>query len=211
MQAGAGVEAVRARVDPLHAIMRRIAALPQITIAQIAGQCRGGGLELALAFDMRFAATDITRFGQPEVAMWIIPGAGGTTRLTRLLGRAGALEVLVGSADLSSEDAERLGLINRALPPDQLEVHVERLARWIADLPAYAVTAAKQTVNALSSPLDFGPEIEGSACAMSRPDAGKYVAGVLAAGLQQSLDAEWDMDVLTAAGRRLARDNGAGA
>jgi enoyl-CoA hydratase/carnithine racemase len=205
LQAGAGVEAVRKRVTPLHEITGRFAAMPQIVIAKIAGLCRGGGQELALACDMRFAATGVTRMGQPEVGMGIIPGGGGTTRLPRMIGAARALEVIVGGADLTAEDAERLGIINRALPPDELDAHVDRLARHIADQPAYAVAAAKQAVYANLPPLDFEPEIQASAVTMGHPDTPGIVAGVLAAGMQRSLEDEWNIDALTAEGRRLAR------
>jgi enoyl-CoA hydratase/carnithine racemase len=206
LQGGAGLEAVQARMGPLHRIMGRFATMPQVVIAKIAGLCRGGGQELALACDMRFAATGVTRMGQPEVGMGIVPGGGGTTRLTRMIGRARALEVMVGSADLSAEDAERLGIINRALPPDELDAYVDRLARHVADQPAYAVAAVKRAVNAIIAPLDFGPEMEASAQVMAHPDTPGYVEGVLAAGMQRSLLDEWEMDALTAEGRRLARD-----
>lgn len=205
MQQGGGLDAAMPRMAPLHAILGRFATMPQIVIAKIAGLCRGGGQEIALACDLRFAASGITRMGQPEVAMGIIPGAGGATRLPHLIGKARALEVLVGSADLSAEDAERLGIVNRALPADQLDAYVDCLARHIADQPRYAVAAAKRVVQAACPPLDFVPEMEGSAMAMGHPDTPAYIEGMLAAGMQRSLADEWDIDALTAEGRRLAR------
>jgi enoyl-CoA hydratase/carnithine racemase len=205
MQQGGGLAAAKPRMAPLHGILGRFATMPQIVIAKIAGLCRGGGQEIALACDMRFAAKGVTRMGQPEVAMGIIPGAGGATRLPHLIGKARALEVLVGSADLSAEDAERLGIINRALPADELDTYVDNLARHIADQPRYAVAAVKRVVQAAFPPLDFDPEIEGSATAMGHADTPLYVEGMLAAGMQRSLEHEWNIDAVTAEGRRLAR------
>jgi enoyl-CoA hydratase/carnithine racemase len=133
-----------------------------------------------------------------------VPGAGGTTRLPRLLGTARALEVLVGSADLSAEAAERLGLINRALAPDALDVYVDALARHIADQPAYALAAVKRAVYA-AAPLDYEPEMAATAATMGHPDTPAILRGMLAAGMQRSLDDEWDLDAVTAEGRRIAR------
>jgi enoyl-CoA hydratase/carnithine racemase len=134
----------------VHQLFERIRRLPQITIAQIEGYARGGGSELALACDMRFAARGKAVFGQPEIALGILPGAGGTARLTRLLGRARASEIILGGDDFSAEEAERYGWINRALPPAELSPFVERLARRIAGFPALALQEAKRTIQAVS-------------------------------------------------------------
>jgi enoyl-CoA hydratase/carnithine racemase len=188
----------------IQGILGIFSTMPPITIAKIAGLCRGGGQELALALDMRFAATEISRFGQPEVAMGIIPGAGGTTRLTRMLGGAKALEVLVGSDDLTAEDAERIGFINRALPPADLDDHVARLARRIADQPAHAVAAAKKAIYANLPKLDFTAEVEGLTATLTHPGTQHLLDGMLEAGLQRSLADELNMDALTARGREIA-------
>jgi enoyl-CoA hydratase/carnithine racemase len=102
--------------------------MPKVTIAKVEGRARGGGSEIALAMDMCFAAVGKAIFGHPEVAVGLVPGGGGTQRLPRLIGRARALEVLVGCNDLSAELAERYGYINRALPADALTPFVEKLA-----------------------------------------------------------------------------------
>ncbi|MFK7897621.1 MAG: enoyl-CoA hydratase/isomerase family protein [Myxococcota bacterium] len=133
-----------------HLLMERLRKLPQVTIAQIEGYARGGGSELALACDMRFATLDKAVFGQPEIALGILPGAGGTARLTRLLGRARASEIILGGDDFSAAEAERYGWINRALPADEVGPFVERLARRIATFPRTALIAAKQTVQTIS-------------------------------------------------------------
>lgn len=134
----------------VHQLFERIRRLPQVTIAQIEGYARGGGSELSLACDMRFAARGKAVFGQPEIALGILPGAGGTARLTRLLGRARASEIILGGDDFSAEEAERYGWINRALPPAELSAFVERLARRIAGFPALALQEAKRTIQAVS-------------------------------------------------------------
>ena len=133
-----------------HQILERLRQLPQITIAMIEGYARGGGSEVTLACDMRFAALDKAVFGQPEVPLGILPGAGGTARLTRLLGRARASEIILGGDDFSAEQAERYGWINRALPADELRPFVERLARRIASYPAYTLLEAKRLIQGLS-------------------------------------------------------------
>jgi enoyl-CoA hydratase/carnithine racemase len=139
-----------------HRTLDRLRSIPKVTIAQIEGMARGGGSEVALACDLRFAALGKAVFGQPEVALGILPGAGGTYRLTRLLGRARACEVILGCDDFSAAEAERLGWINRALPPAELGAYVERLARRIASFPAVALAEAKRAIDAASHDVAAG-------------------------------------------------------
>src|SRR6056297_295209 len=119
--------------------------MPKPTIAVIEGRVGGGGDELALACDMRFASPDAV-FNQPEVAIGIIPGGGGTVRLPRLIGRSRAMEAVLGCDDIDAATAERWGWVNRVLPPDELHRFVDRLAGRIASFPADAVAAAKASV-----------------------------------------------------------------
>jgi enoyl-CoA hydratase/carnithine racemase len=121
---------------------------PKVTIVKIEGRARGGGSEIALAADMCFAAVGKAIFGQPEVAVGLVPGGGSTQRLPRLIGRGRALEVLLGCDDLSAELAERYGYINRALPADELTPFVEKLAHRIASFPAHAIAHVKMAVDA---------------------------------------------------------------
>ena len=134
-----------------HVALERLRNLPVVSIAQIEGYARGGGSEVSLACDMRFAALGKAVFGQPEVALGILPGAGGTARLTRMLGRARACEIVLGCDDWSAEEAERLGWINRALPPAELGLHVDTLARRIASFPAVAIAEAKGVIAAAAT------------------------------------------------------------
>jgi enoyl-CoA hydratase/carnithine racemase len=128
-------------------IGERFRNMPKATIAKIEGRARGGGSEIALAVDMCFAAVGKAVFGQPEVAVGLVPGGGSTQRLPRLMGRARALEVLLGCNDFSAEQAERYGYINRALPEDELTPFVEKLAFRIASFPAHTIAHAKAAVD----------------------------------------------------------------
>ena len=128
-------------------IGERFRNMAKVTIAKIEGRARGGGSELALAMDMCFAAIGKAIFGQPEVAVGLVPGGGSTQRLPRLIGRGRALEVLLGCNDLSAELAERYGYVNRALPMDELTPFVENLAYRIASFPAHAIAHTKAAVD----------------------------------------------------------------
>jgi enoyl-CoA hydratase/carnithine racemase len=119
--------------------------MPKPTIAVIAGRIGGGGSELALSCDMRFATPDAI-FCQPEVALGIIPGGGGTVRLPRLVGRGRALEVILGCDEIDALTAERWGWVNRVLDVDDIGPFVDRLAGRIAGFPPHAVAAAKESV-----------------------------------------------------------------
>ncbi len=144
-----------AELNFVHQLFERLRRLPQITIAQVEGFARGGGSEFCLACDLRFAARGKAVFGQPEIALGILPGAGGTARLTRLLGRARASEIILGGDDFDAEQAERYGWINRALPPAELGPFVERLARRIAGYPALALREAKRAIQSMGdAPLE---------------------------------------------------------
>jgi enoyl-CoA hydratase/carnithine racemase len=128
-------------------IGERFRNMPKVTIAKIEGRARGGGSEIALAMDMCFAALGKAVFGQPEVAVGLVPGGGSTQRLPRLIGRGRALEVLLSCNDLSAELAERYGYINRALPEDELTPFVEKLAHRIASFPAHTIAHVKAAVD----------------------------------------------------------------
>jgi len=143
------------RLPFFSAMTERFRTMPKATIAVIEGRVGGGGSELTLSCDMRFAARGRAVFSQPEVALGIIPGGTGTQRLGRLAGRSRALEIILGCDDFDAETAERYGWVNRTLPPDELRSFVDRLARRIATFPAQAIAAAKAAVDAaLPSPLD---------------------------------------------------------
>jgi enoyl-CoA hydratase/carnithine racemase len=130
-----------------HAMCERFRTMPKATIAVIEGRVRGGGSELVSSFDMRFASRDRARLGQPEVPLGIIPGGSGTQRLPRLVGRARALEIILGGDDVDATLAEAWGWVNRALPDGELWPFVDALARRLASFPPHAVAAAKRSVD----------------------------------------------------------------
>jgi enoyl-CoA hydratase/carnithine racemase len=181
----------------IHQFMERWRTLPQVTIAQIEGRARGGGSELALSLDLRFAAREGTRLSQPEVSVGIIPGGGGTQRLPALVGRGRALEIVLGCADFDAETAERYGWVNRALPRDELGPFVERLARRIASFPPDAVRRAKLAVDA-AVPADEAGLIE-EAYQFNRtladPELDARMEAALARGAQ-TREAELDLGAL---------------
>lgn len=131
---------------PFHVMVERWRTMPCATIAKVAGIVRGGGCEVVSSFDMRFADLVRARFGQPEVALGIIPGGSGTQRLPGLVGRGRALELVLGCDDLDGRTAEAWGLVNRALASDALDPFVDDLADRIASYPPSAVREAKASV-----------------------------------------------------------------
>ena len=137
-----------------HQVVDRFRKTPKATIAKIEGRCRGGGSELALACDMRFAAIGKALLSQPEVGLGIIPGGGGSTRLPRIVGRARALEIILGCSDFDAELAERYGYVNRALPADKIGLFVDKLATRIASFPAETIAIAKEAVTLKDADLE---------------------------------------------------------
>lgn len=134
------------RYHDFNVMCENFRAMPKATIAVIEGRSGGGGNELALACDMRFALRGGAVFNQPEVALGIVPGSGGTVRLPRLIGRNRAMEVILGSDDIDADTAAEWGMVNRSLDADQLWPFVNRLAARIAKFPPDAVAAAKAAV-----------------------------------------------------------------
>lgn len=147
-------------VNTYHEMCARFQRMNTVTIAQIEGRVGGGGAELSMSFDMRFGVIGKTVINQMEVPIGIIPGGTGTQRLPRLVGRARALEIILGAEDLDAETAENWGWLNRALPADRIDPHVAALAQRIASFPPEAVRLAKRSIEASALPLDEGCVIE---------------------------------------------------
>jgi enoyl-CoA hydratase len=138
----------------------RVAAVATPTIAAVRGYALGGGAELALACDMLVAADDAT-FGQPEINLGIIPGAGGTQRLARAIGKARAMELVLTGRRMSAAEAERLGFVTRVVPARETLGAALDLAAAVAAQPAEAVHAAVAAVRAaFESPLADGIRVE---------------------------------------------------
>jgi enoyl-CoA hydratase/carnithine racemase len=145
----AGDRATIERMGVLPAILGRLAALPKPTVAAINGVAAGGGLELALACDLRIAGAS-SRLGLPEVRIGLIPGAGGTQRLTRLLGPARALDLMLDGRLLLADEAERLGIVTRAVPDADVDTEAMALAQRLAAASPVAVAAIKRAVAAVA-------------------------------------------------------------
>jgi enoyl-CoA hydratase len=143
----------------LQAVFRRLESLPQVTLAEIGGAALGGGLELALCCDLRLAAAE-ARLGLPEVGLGLIPGLGGTQRLTRLCGAGVASRLILGAEVLDGTAANDLGLVQWAVPRASIAEEAERLARRVAALPAPALRTAKELIAAAGQPLHAGFVLE---------------------------------------------------
>ncbi|MCM3296975.1 enoyl-CoA hydratase/isomerase family protein [Streptomyces pseudogriseolus] len=168
----------------VQAVNEEIRSLPQVTIGKIAGFARGGGNEFAMALDMRFAAIGKSGQAQPETLMGIYPGGGGTQYMTSLVGRARALELILGGELVDAELAERYGLVNRALPADQLDTFVTTLARRIAALGPTVIGIVKTAVGAADyAKRDLATE-SSLAGRLSFPEVAALAHKLLAAGVQ---------------------------
>jgi enoyl-CoA hydratase/carnithine racemase len=137
---------VRPLITALQDVFTLVEEIPQVTIAAISGYALGGGCELALCADFRFAAQD-ARIGQPEILLGIIPGAGGTQRLPRLVGPSRAKELIYTGRHVPAEEAQRIGLIDRVFPPQEVYGQAVEAARGFAAGPTAALRAAKIAVN----------------------------------------------------------------
>jgi enoyl-CoA hydratase len=132
--------------EGFHRMLDRIMLMPKAVIAAINGDCMGGGYELALACDFRLAADGPYQIGLPEAVLGILPGGGGTQRLPRLIGRARALEVMLFGNVYHPRDAEKMGMVNRVLPPETLLPFAIGWARTLAKRPPRSIAAIKRAV-----------------------------------------------------------------
>ena len=170
----------------------RLTQSPVVSIAKIRGCARGVSSEFVLACDMRFASRENTQLGQPEVAVGLHPGGGGTERLPPLVGRGRALEIILSGNDFDGETAERYGYVNRALPDADLDGFVNALARRVASFDRRAIASAKTLVNRVSLPsadrlLDA---LNSFQTALTWPESQTRIKTLLERGLQQTEDFE---------------------
>jgi enoyl-CoA hydratase len=159
-------ESVRPVVSSLGDALEELESVPMITISAINGYALGGGLELALATDFRFAAQD-AHLGQPEVKIGVFPGAGGTQRLPRLVGAALARDLIYDGRQIDAEEALDAGLVDRVLPAAEVYPAALERARAYADGPVEALAAAKASLRAAETDPQHGLAIERDAfCAL---------------------------------------------
>jgi enoyl-CoA hydratase/carnithine racemase len=148
------------RSGVLQATYSTVARIPKPVVAAVNGYALGGGCELALCADIRIAAEDAT-FGQPEILLGIIPGAGGTQRLTRLVGPSTSKDLIFTGRFVKAAEALTIGLVDKVVPADQVYAEAVGWARRFSGGAALALRAAKETIDrGLEVDLDTGLEME---------------------------------------------------
>ena len=176
-----GPERAHRFVSRLQQLYDRIERLPQVTVAEIAGAAMGGGLELALACDLRIIATD-ARVGLPEISLGLIPAGGGTQRLTRLCGRAIAARLIFGAETVVGADAIQLGLAQWAAAPDDIASRASAIVGRIATFPTAALRGSKKCIAAAGDPdgRGYASEREVTQRLSTHPETRERVAAFLA-------------------------------
>ena len=148
------------RAGPLSAAFDEVARIPKPVVAAITGYALGGGCELALTADFRVAG-DNAKLGQPEILLGVIPGAGGTQRLPRLIGPARAKDLIFTGRFVDASEALRIGLVDQVVAPDEVYVAARELAARFASGPATALRAAKAAIDGgLDGDLASGLRLE---------------------------------------------------
>jgi enoyl-CoA hydratase/carnithine racemase len=151
---------VVSRSGALQASFSAVAAIPKPVVAAVTGYALGGGCELALCADYRIAADNAT-FGQPEILLGIIPGAGGTQRLSRLVGPSKAKDIIFSGRFVKADEALQIGLADRVVPADSVYAEAVAWAQQFSGAAAYAIRAAKESIDrGLEVDLATGLEIE---------------------------------------------------
>ena len=142
---------------------------PLVSIAEIGGAAMGGGLELALACDFRIAAVT-AKLGLPEARLGLLPGAGGTQRLTRLCGEPTAKRLILGAEVVDGKEAARLGIVQWAVPPEELAPRALRLAQDLVALPAASLAACKRCIAAAGGEDGYEMELEATGALLASED-----------------------------------------
>jgi enoyl-CoA hydratase/carnithine racemase len=146
-------------VREIQRVFARLEQLPQVTLAEIGTNALGGGLELALCCDLRIAAQE-ARVGLPETGLGLLPGAGGTQRLTRIAGEATARRLILGAEVIHGTQAATLGIVHWAVQANDLAERARTLARKIASMPPAALGEAKRCISAAVAREGPGYEME---------------------------------------------------
>lgn len=170
------------RSTGLQACFTAVAKIPKPVVAAVTGYALGGGCELALCADVRFAADDAV-LGQPEILLGVIPGAGGTQRLTRLVGPSKAKDLIFTGRFVKADEALAIGLVDRLVPAAEVYTEAVAWAQQFAHAATYAVRAAKESIDrGLEVDLDTGLEIE------RQQFAGLFATEDRAIGMQSFLE-----------------------
>ncbi len=168
-------------VAGIQRLFARIERLPQVTLAEIGGAAIGGGLELALACDLRIAASK-AKVGLPEARLGLIPGGGGTQRLTRLCGRSVAARLILGAEIIEAAAACELGVVQWVVPSAELAERTIEIIRRIATLPATALAASKACIAAAGEPGrgGYSDELEVTRLLLTNSDTRQLVEAFVA-------------------------------
>lgn len=169
-----------AYVATIQRLFARIEALQQVTMAEISGSALGGGLELALSCDLRVAANE-AKIGLTEVGLGLLPAAGGTQRLTRLIGHGMTKRLILGAEVVDGATAEKLGIVQWAYPRAELPQFAMEIARRIAGLPEASLKAAKLCINSANTPGrgGFGDELEAAYTLQNNAETRKLVSAFI--------------------------------
>jgi enoyl-CoA hydratase/carnithine racemase len=173
-------------------VLVRLARAPLVSIASIRGRARGAGSEFVLACDLRFASRENTLLGQFEVGIGVVPGGGPMARLSRLVGRGRALEILLVADDCDGPRAEQYGYVNRAIADDRLDGEVEAIASRLARFDHDAIARTKSYVDQVTLPADseLPPALDDFRELFGRPAQQAQWARIQALGLNTDSDLE---------------------
>ena len=188
-------------MHPWLDVLVRLSHVPVVTVAAIRGRVRGAGSEFVLSCDIRFASREKAILGQFEVGVGAVPGGNPMTRLSHLVGRGRALEILLSADDYPGNLAERYGYVNRAVPDAEFEQFVDAFASRIAGFEKHALVETKAFVNAATLPDDaeFPPALKAFFQSASRPETRARSMALAKTGYQQRSDTEPNL------GRRLGK------
>lgn len=183
-----GADRMYAYVAGIQRLYARIERLPQVTLAEIGGAAMGGGLELALACDLRIAAAE-AKLGLPEARLGLIPGAGGTQRLTRICGPAIAARIILGAEILDGTAALALGVVQWAVPLAELTQRAAEIVRGIVGLPTAALAASKAciAVAARGDRGGYADELEFTRMLFNNAETRQRVDAFLAGSAESSM------------------------
>jgi enoyl-CoA hydratase/carnithine racemase len=176
----------RTGLPPWPDFLVRLTHLPVASIALIRGRATGNGSEITLACDMSFASREKTILSQWEVGVGMVAGGGPMARLPQLIGRNRALEVLLGSDDITGDQAQAYGYVNRTLPDADLDAYVEALATRIAKFDKWAIANTKRLVNTSLPPdLELGAGWDACIASLGRPAAQKAIKALMDRGFHK--------------------------
>ncbi len=178
-------------LPPWPDFLVRLTRAPVASIALIRGRATGNGSEILLACDMTFASKEKTVISQWEVGVGMVAGGGPMARLPQLIGRNRAMEVLLSSQDISADQAEAYGYINRALTDTELDAYVDALATRISGFDKWAIAQTKRLVNTSLPPdVELGAGWEACVASLGRPAAQTGIKALTAKGFQSPGDVE---------------------